>query len=119
MRFVTALLLLILAVLAIPASASSNPAVGTWQVTSPTESGEEYTWKLVIKEDGGKLSGTISGEPGDFTLSDVKYEDDKLSFKVTIEDQTFTIEARISGNKLEGAYKSATMSGTLKGVRQA
>jgi hypothetical protein len=99
--------------------AAANAAVGTWEVVSAMDGGgDEMTWKLVIKEDAGKLTGTISGEPGDFTLEDIKVEGDTLTFKVSIDDQTYTTEAKISGSKLDGVFKSAGAKGTLKGTKQ-
>jgi hypothetical protein len=98
---------------------AANAAAGTWEVVSATDGGgDEMTWKLVIKDDDGKLSGTISGEPGDYTLEDVKVEGDTLTFKVTIEDQTYTTEAKISGSKLDGVFKSTGAKGTLRGTKQ-
>jgi hypothetical protein len=100
--------------------AAANAAVGTWEVVSAMDGGDEMTWKLVINEDAGKLTGTISGEPGDFTLEDIKVEGDTLTFKVSIEDQTYTTEAKISGSKLDGVFKgTGGAKGTLKGTKQA
>lgn len=98
---------------------AGNAAIGTWEVVSAMDGGgEEMTWKLVIKEDAGKLTGTISGEPGDFTLEDVKVEGDTLAFKVTIDDETYVTEAKITGSKLDGVFKATGVKGTLKGTRQ-
>jgi hypothetical protein len=101
------------------AMAADHPAVGTWQVTSKTDSGEEYTWKMIIKNEDGKLTGVLSGEMGDFQLADLKYENDTLSFKVQIEDQSYATEAKIAGNKLDGTFKGTGASGTLTGTRQS
>ncbi len=116
MRFWLVALLLLATALAF---AASNPAVGTWQISSTTDDGQEYAWKLVIKEDGGALSGVLSGEPGDYQLSDVKCENDTLTFKVTVEDQTYECEAKIAGKSLEGAFKGGAASGKLKGTKES
>ncbi len=101
------------------AMAADHPAVGTWQIVSKTDTGEEYTWKMVIKNEDGKLSGTLSGDMGDFPLADLKYENDTLSFKVQIEDQSYETEGKISGAKLEGTFKGAAGGGTVTGTKQS
>jgi FlaG/FlaF family flagellin (archaellin) len=98
---------------------AANDAVGTWDVTSATSEGSEMNWTLVIKDDGGTLTGTISGEPGDFTLEDVKLDGHTLTFKTTIDSETYTTEAKISGSKLEGSYKGTAVKGTLKGTKKS
>jgi hypothetical protein len=97
---------------------AANAAVGTWDVISAVDGGDDMNWKLVIKEDAGKLAGTISGEQGDFTLEDVKLEGETLTFKVTIDEQIYLTEAKISGAKLDGVFKGTGVKGTLKGTRQ-
>jgi hypothetical protein len=113
--WLAALLVLVTAL----AAAAANPVVGTWQISSVTDDGQEYAWKLILKEDGGNLTGTLSGEPGDYPLSDVKFEKDILTFKVTVEDQTYSCEAKVSGNSLEGAFKGGAASGKLKGTKES
>ncbi len=119
MRFWIVVLVVLVAFAALPVSAlaADIPAVGSWNVTSTIDGSQDYNWKLTIKDAEGKLSGTISGEPGDFTLSDVKYADGTLSFRVDIEDQSYHVTAKVDGNKLDGSFKSQSVSGTLKGTR--
>jgi hypothetical protein len=97
---------------------AANAATGSWEVVSTPEGGDEVIWKMVIKEDAGKLTGTLSGEEGDFTLEDVKLEGEILSFKVTIDEQTYTVEARLSDSKFQGVFKSTRVSGTVRGTKQ-
>lgn len=96
---------------------AASDATGTWDVVAAVDGGDEMTWTLVIKEDGDKLTGTLSGEPGDFTLEDVKVDGDTLTFKVSIDYQTYTTEAKISGSKLNGVFKSTGANGTVKGSK--
>jgi hypothetical protein len=97
---------------------AGNSAVGTWDVVSQPDGGDQTTWKMIIKEDGGKLTGTISGEPGDYTLEDVKCEGDTLTFKLTVEDQTYTTECKIAGSKLDGVFTGGAAKGTVKGTKE-
>lgn len=113
------LALTLFAFAAVLVAAAANDAVGKWDLTSSTDEGSEMNWILVIKDDGGKLTGTLSGEPGDFTLEDVKLDGNTLTFKTTIDAETYTSEVKISGEKLEGNYKGAAMKGTLKGTKKS
>lgn len=111
----TAGLLVVLAAVLLAAS----PVAGTWKMIATPDSGDESSWTLVVKEEGGKLTGTLSGEMGDYTLSDVKFENDTLSCKVTIDYDEFSVTAKVSGSKLEGTFKGGGMSGKLSATRQS
>lgn len=98
------------------AMAAANPVVGTWDVVSAN--GEEYTWTLTVKEQAGKLSGNLTGGPGDFPLIDPKLEGHTFTFKININEEAYTVTLKISGNKLEGTWKGPESQGTIKGARQ-
>ncbi|MGE5646930.1 MAG: hypothetical protein ACM336_14175 [Acidobacteriota bacterium] len=97
---------------------AASDVAGTWDLVSAVDGGDEMSWKLVIKEDNGKLTGILSGEPGDFTLEDIKVDGDTLTFKVSIDYQTYTTESKIAGSKLNGTFKSSGSNGTLKGTKE-
>jgi len=99
--------------------AAGNAAVGTWQLTSDSPGGEQYTWKLVIQEAEGKLSGILAGGPGQFPLLEPKLEGDTFTFKITIEEQTYSIQSKISGDKFDGTWKGPGSQGTIKGTKQS
>jgi hypothetical protein len=101
------------------AMAAENAVVGLWQVVSDSPGGEQYQWKLEIKEEDGKLSGSLSGGPGQFPLLEPKFEDGTLTFKVTIEEQTYAIQMKVTGAKIEGTWKGPSSQGTMKGSKQS
>jgi len=110
----------ILAVIATAALvAAEKPVVGSWQCVSDSPDGEQYRWTVTVKEEGGKLSGTISGAPGEYPMVDPQFDNGTFTFKVQIEGQTYTIEAKISGDKLDGVWKGAASQGVIKGTRQS
>ncbi len=92
---------------------------GTWQLVLTPEDGDETEWTLVLRDEGGKLSGTLSGEPGDFPIRDVRFEDGVLTFKVTIDEETVAHEARVTGSTLSGSYAGRSGKGAIKGTRQS
>ncbi len=99
--------------------AADNPVVGKWDCTSSDDAGQTSSWTMLVKEDGGNLSGTLSGDPGEFALVDAKLDGNNFTFKVVVNEVTYTVEATIDGNKLDGKYKGAEGSGTLKGTKQS
>lgn len=99
--------------------AADSAAVGTWQLVSDSPGGEQYTWTLVIKDENGKLSGTLSGGPGQYPVLEPKLEGEVFTCKVTIDEQTYAIQARIADNKFDGTWKGPGSQGTIKGKKQS
>jgi len=102
----------------VAAWAADNAAVvGQWDLVGTDDAGQASNWTLVVKDDGGKLSGTLSGDPGEFPLVDAKVEGNAFTFKVIVNEATYTTESTIDGNKLDGKYKGPEAAGTLKGTK--
>jgi len=97
--------------------AAENPVVGTWDCVGTDDQGQSSNWTLVVKEEGGKLGGTLSGDPGEFTLVDAKLDGNSFTFKVIVNEETYTVDAKVDGNKVEGKYKGPEAGGTIKGTR--
>jgi hypothetical protein len=97
--------------------AADNPIVGKWDCVGTDDNGQPTNWTMVVKDDGGKLTGTLSGDPGEFQLVDAKLEGDTFTFKVVVNDETYTVESKLTGNKVEGKYKGPEGSGTIKGTK--
>ena len=91
-------LALLSCVLAIAAYAAD--VTGKWTYETQGRNGP-MTGTMVLKADGGKLTGTVSGRGGDTEISDGKVDGDNISFSVTREFQ---------GNKIKINY-----TGTLSG----
>ena len=111
-------LLLLALTCAMAFAAAADSAVGTWQLVSDSPGGEQYTWTLVLKEDGGKLAGTLTGGPGSFPLAEPKLDGETFTCKVTIDEQTYSIQAKISDGKFDGTWKGPGSQGTIKGTKQ-
>lgn len=115
----TLLSLMLAIALAAALAAAQKEVVGSWQCISDSPDGGQYRWTVVVKQENGKLSGTISGAPGEFVMQDARYEDGVFSFKVQIEGEVYVVEARISGDKLEGTWKGGSSQGVIKGTKQS
>jgi len=98
--------------------------VGDWEMK--IKAGErEYTGTLAITADKeGNLSSTWKSSRGESKVSDLKYENRKLTFKRVIQrdsgDMVMAFEGNISNNSLEGVFKTergeSAASGTLVGA---
>jgi hypothetical protein len=54
-------------------AASNAPIVGKWDVTATDEGGNVTAWTLAVKEDGGKLSGTLTGTESSLRTPDLAW----------------------------------------------
>ncbi|HEY1239071.1 MAG TPA: hypothetical protein VGF16_00885 [Bryobacteraceae bacterium] len=81
---------------------------GKWVAQVPGRQGtQEMTFNL--KQEGGTLTGTITGGRGDQTISDGKVEGNNVSFVVNLEFQ---------GNKIAQNYKGTVSGDEIKFTRE-
>ncbi len=99
--------------------ADDSAIVGKWDCSATDEAGQQSNWTLVVNSDGGKLSGTLSGDPGEFALVDPKLDGNTFSFKVIVNDVTYTTELTLDGKTMSGKYHGAEASGTIKATKQS
>ncbi len=106
--------------LAAPAMADEKP-VGSWDCVSTTPVGTEMKWTLTVKEEDGKLVGTASVEDGVIPISEVKWENGTLNFRVSLETGVYLVTLRFSGDKVDGDWKcdGSDDRGKIHGVRKA
>ena len=121
----TRMLSLLLAILllgsfgAVVTRAADNAVVGTWDAVGTDEAGQSSNWTLTVKDDGGKLAGVLSGDPGEFPIVDAKVDGNSFTFKVVVNEATYTVETTLDGNKFDGKYKGPEGGGTLKGTKRS
>jgi len=95
--------------------------VGSWEMK--IKAGErEFTGTLTITADKeGNLSGMWKSSRGESKVSDVKYEDRKLTFKRVIQRENSQMEMAFEGtvgyNSLEGVFKSDRGEAPTEGKR--
>ena len=82
---------------------------GTWKWTTE-RNGQTMETTLKLKQEGEKLSGSMSGRQGTETaIEDAKIDGDKVSFKVTRE---------FNGNKMVIQFEGKIDGDTIKGERK-
>ncbi|MEK7795571.1 MAG: hypothetical protein AAB353_13630 [Candidatus Hydrogenedentota bacterium] len=109
---------IVAAVLVCIAAAMAAGPAGTWNVVMDYQ-GSEIPGTLVIKDEGGKLSGTWEGRRGKEDVRDLSFENGKLSFVRTVDVQgqqfDITFTGTIDGEALTGAFDSAMGALAVKG----
>lgn len=98
-------LLLFCALLAL-GSLSAADFTGKYRGTRVRSNGEEVEFKLNLKQEGSKLTGTVSGPAGELPIQDGKVEGETITFAVKFERQGNLVEvkskARLEGQSLVG-----------------
>ncbi|HEY2146472.1 MAG TPA: hypothetical protein VGH32_00955 [Pirellulales bacterium] len=103
-RLLVAPIVLAIVAMAGIARADDSPT-GTWKWTQMFgNNSREVTLKL--KQDGDKVTGTISGRNADTEISDGSYKDGTVSFSVVRE---------VNGNKITTKYNGKVSGDTIKG----
>lgn len=111
-----AIILGILAVVtgASAASAQNADVGGTWTSTFETN-GQSYPAKLILEEDGDKVTGTISSERGEFPLSGV-VKGQTVTFSFTMQGENGPIPIAIKGEVDGGSMKGTFDHGDGAGI---
>jgi hypothetical protein len=114
-------LLLAVTLFGLVAVAADNPVVGKWDCKSTDEAGRSSAWTLVVKEDAGKLSGSLIGvsQPdAQLPLVEPKLDGATFTFKLMINSDSYAVEMKIDGKKFDGKYSGPQASGKFEGTKQ-
>ena len=88
-------------------AALAADVTGKWVAQVPGRNGnQEMTFNL--KQEGGTVTGTITGGRGDQTISDGKVDGNDISFVVNLE---------FNGNKITQSYKGTIAGDEIKFTR--
>ena len=97
---------------------AAAPIVGTWDLTSVDPDGNRVRATLTMKEDGGKLVGSVMVEDRMLSMSDAAMTGDTFTCKVTYEGRVFDVKMKVTGDSVEGAWQSSgDRTGDIKGKR--
>jgi hypothetical protein len=99
-------------------AADAPKAVGTWDIVAKTPNGEMPS-VLTIKAAEGGVKAEFELDGVGRTVTDEKLDGDVLKLKVEYEGNVYDVEARITGDTLEGTWQGSGYSGTLTGRRRA
>ena len=112
MRTIVAAAALLLATGA-PSYAQTTDVIGKWDVNVATSQGAMPPSTMVLKKDGDKILGTLSGQLGDIPV-EVEVKDKTVAIYGTVQTGSgpldFTLSGTLEGNSMKGsvAYGGAT-----------
>ena len=99
--------------------AGDKPIIGSWDCVSTAPGGAgEVKWTLTVREENGKIFGTAVSPEGEIPLTDPKYQNGAFTFKVIMASETYEVEVRVSGDRLDGSWKGGGESGAVKGSKK-
>jgi hypothetical protein len=99
------------------ATAADVKATGTWDLLAQTPNGPMPS-VLTLKTVEGKLKAEIELAGVKQEVSDESLAGDVFKMKMMYEGVQYAIEAKITGDTLEGTWDGGGNSGTLKGTRR-
>ena len=91
------------------AAAFAADVTGKWTGDVPGRGGDATASTFTFKQDGDKLTGSMTGPQGDIVLKDGKVEGDQISFNTTLE---------FNGNSIKLLYKGTVAGDSIKMTRE-
>ena len=90
--------------LSLSLSAFAADVAGKWNAVAKDPSGTEIKAELSLKQEGGKLTGTMGGPEGTIQLEDVEFKGNVLTYKLDYGGTPVTVKMTLDGDKLSGNY---------------
>ena len=92
--------------LASVALAAAADVTGNWNLTATAPGGDEHRAQLELKNEGGRLSGMLTGPEGAIALEDVRLAGDQLSWRLPVQGG-FVLKLTVAANSMKGTYTGA------------
>lgn len=104
--------------LSLTVAAWADGVVGKWKVTANAPDGNTYNVDLVVKEEGGKLAGTLESERGTMPLQEVAFNSGELTFKLEIGSGPIPFKLKVDGDTMKGTLTTPDgATGAVTGKR--
>jgi hypothetical protein len=87
--------------LVLAAFASGADIAGKWVGQVPRRGGENAETTFVFKSDGGKVTGTMSGQQGEVALTDVQVTGDEVTFSSTGGNAKIVFKGTVAGDEIK------------------
>ena len=120
-RIIVFFLPLLLCAITLSAGGAGAPIAGKWSCVSTDERGTEVAWTLLVRDDTGKMAGSITlTQSGDqIDILEPALHDNTFTFKIRINPEEIAgLTVRIEDSKLSGTFKGKSSGeGTIKCTR--
>lgn len=98
----------------------ASDVAGRWKLAANAPDGNTYNVTLVLKDEGGKLAGTLDSERGQMPLANVAYANGELRFDLMLDMGAIPFRLKIDGDKVTGTLTAPDGStGSVTGQREA
>jgi hypothetical protein len=106
------------------AAASAADVSGTWsgtlKVTGPDGQTQDDTIHLILKQEGGKVTGTAGPSAGEqLPIEKVAVEGNKVTMEVPLPDGAFRFDVVLEGDRLKGEVTLSAGGQTMKAKMDA
>lgn len=93
---------------------------GTWDVSSRDQNGDPTKAVLIVKAEGGALTGSLQLGERKIPLQKVEQNGDKVSLQMPYEDVTLTVKLTLTGDTMKGEWSTSSgETGPVNATRQA
>src|SRR5262245_36988752 len=92
--------LLIAALALLTGIAFAADVTGKWTAQINAPDGNAITVNYDLKQDGGKLTGTVEGPGGVIPIQDGKVDGDKIAFNLTFNEMKVGTEGTVKGDEI-------------------
>lgn len=101
------------------AACFASDVAGRWKLAANAPDGNTYNVTLVVKEEGGKLSGVLDSERGQMPLANVAFANGELRFDLVLDMGAIPFRLKIDGDKVTGTLTAPDGStGSVTGQRE-
>jgi hypothetical protein len=96
----------LLVICALAATALAANVTGKWKMTANAPDGNTHNVELVVKEEAGKLTGSLETERGSMPLQEVVLNNDELTFKLVLDMGAIPFKLKVDGDTMKGTLTS-------------
>jgi hypothetical protein len=87
---------------------AASDMTGKWTTTMKGPDGSDFPLTFDFKQDGAKLTGTVTGDGGPLPIDNGKIDGDKFTFTVSFNGMTISHVGTIDGDVIKMSTKSDT-----------
>jgi hypothetical protein len=109
----------VLALCAFVASLPASGPAGRWKLVANAPDGNAYNVTLIIKDEGGRLSGVLDSERGQMPVQNVVFANGELRFDLVLDMGAIPFRLKIDGDRVSGTLTAPDGStGSVTGQRE-
>ena len=109
--------IVILAASSLLAQTGNQPYLGTWNLVAVTPDGDKVPFALIIKEQEGKLTGTLKFDADEGEAKDFSLADGVVKFQAPYQGDFYGIELKLVEGKLTGKWHGGDSEGEISGTK--